>query len=133
MNADAMLYVSFYPTGGSMIPRFVGYSETDSPLNIKDCITELTFPFVTSKQGFDTGIIVSNTKDASGSCTASFSGSEGAVSSPVIAGNDHWIFLVSNYMQDYTGRLMLECDFGGIDGYAHISDVMTSNGYLLRM
>ena len=40
------------------------------------------------------------------------------MSSPVIEGNMHWIFLVSSHMQDYTGRLMVECDFGGIDGYA---------------
>ena len=103
-------------------------------LTVEDCVTMLTFPFVTSRSGYDTGIVVSNTKDASGSCTAMYSGSEDVMSSPVIEGNMHWIFLVSDHMQDYTGRLMVECDFGGIDGYAQINDHMgNANGYLPRM
>ena len=52
----------------------------------------------------------------------------------MIDGNEHWIFLVSSHMQDYTGRLMVKCDFGGIDGYAQITDSMgNANGYLPRM
>ena len=134
MNADAMVYVSFYPTGGSMIPRFVGDGEADGLLTVEDCITMLTFPFVSSASGYDTGIVVSNTADASGSCTATYSGSDDVMSSPVVEGNAHWIFLVSSHMQDYTGRLEVECDFGGIDGYAQINDHMgNANGYLPRM
>ena len=134
MNADAMVYVSFHPTGGSMIPRFVGDSEADALLAIEDCVTELTFPFVSSAGGYDTGIVVSNTKDAQGSCTASYSGSDDTADSPMIAGNEHWGFLVSSHMQDYTGRLTVKCDFGGIDGYAQINDAMgNTQGYLPRM
>ena len=134
MNADSMLGVSFYPEGGSMTPRFVGDSDPDTLVTIKDCVTSLTFPFVSSASGYDTGIVVSNTKDASGSCTATYSGSEEVMTSQVIEGNSHWIFLVSSHMQDYTGRLMVECDFGGIDGYAQINDHMgNANGYLPRM
>ena len=134
MNADAMVYVSFYPSGDSMIPRFVGDSEADALLMIEDCVTELTFPFVSSASGYNTGIVVSNTKDAQGSCTASYAGSAVTKTSPMIDGNEHWIFLVSSHMQDYTGRLMVKCDFGGIDGYAQITDAMgNANGYLPRM
>ncbi len=134
MNADAMVYVSFYPTGGSMIPRFAGDGAADALLTVEDCITMLTFPFVSSASGYDTGIVVSNTADASGSCSAMYSGSEDVMSSPVVEGNSHWIFLVSSHMQDYTGRLEVECDFGGIDGYAQINDHMgNANGYLPRM
>ena len=134
MNADAMVYVSFYSMGASSIPRFAGDAEADALLTVEDCVTELTFPFVSSASGYDTGIVVSNTKDASGSCTATYSGSEDTMSSPVIEGNSHWIFLVSTHMQDYTGRLMVKCDFGGIDGYAQINDHMgNANGYLPRM
>ena len=135
VNDDAMVYVSFYPVGGDAIPRFVGDDAPDSLLAIEDCVTMLTFPFVTTQQGFDTGIVISNTKDASGTCTASYSGSEDTVSSPMIEGNDHWVFLVSSHgMTDYSGRLMVECDFGGIDGYAHISDAEgNAQGYLPRM
>ena len=95
----------------------------------------MTLPYVTTRQSFDTGIIVSNTKEANGFCIASYSGSEDTVSSPVIEGNDHWVFLVSSHgMTDYSGRLMVTCDFGGIDGYAHISDAMgNAQGYLPRM
>ena len=125
MNADAMVYVSFYPSGGSMIPRFAGDSAGDGVLTVEDCVTMLTFQFVSSASGYDTGIVVSNTAGhASGSCTASYSGSEDTMSSPVVEGNSHWIFLVSSHMQDYTGRLEVECDFGGIDGYAQINDHM---------
>ena len=77
MNADAMVYVSFYPSGGSATPRFAGDGEADALLTIEDCVTMLTFPFVSSASGYDTGIVVSNTKDASGSCTATYSGSRG--------------------------------------------------------
>ena len=52
----------------------------------------------------------------------------------IIAGNAHWIFLVSSHgMEDYIGRLMVKCDFGGINGYAHVSDRTSSNSYLPRM
>ena len=133
MNNDAMVYVSFHPTGGSNLPRFVGDGDADMPLSITDCVTMLTFPFVSSASGYDTGIVVSNTKDASGSCTASYSGSDDMMTSPMIEGNSHWIFLVSSHMQDYSGRLTVECDFGGIDGYAQINDHMgNANGYLPR-
>ena len=134
-NADAMVSVSFHPTTGDSIPRFVAEDDDSGALlTIKDCVTSLTFPFVSSASGYDTGIVVSNTKDASGSCTATYSGSEDTMSSPVIEGNSHWIFLVSTHMQDYSGRLMVECDFGGIDGYAQINDTMgNANGYLPRM
>ena len=135
MNADAMVYVSFHPTVGGAIPRFVAEDDdAGAPLTIKDCVTELTFPFVSSASGYDTGIVVSNTADAAGTCTATYSGSEDVMTSPMIDGNSHWIFLVSSHMQDYTGRLMVECDFGGIDGYAQINDHMgNANGYLPRM
>ena len=133
MNADAMVYVSFHPVGGGTTPRFVGASDGNMPLTIEDCVTMLTFPFVSSASGYDTGIVVSNTKDGSGSCTASYSGSDDVMTSPMIEGNSHWIFLVSTHMQDYTGRLEVECDFGGIDGYAQINDHMgNANGYLPR-
>ncbi len=135
MNADAMVYVSFHPTTGGAIPRFVGEDDdAGAPLTIKDCVTNLTFPFVSSASGYDTGIVVSNTADAGGTCTASYSGSDETMTSPMIDGNSHWIFLVSTHMQDYTGRLEVECDFGGIDGYAQINDHMgNANGYLPRM
>ncbi len=135
MKDDAMVYVSFSPVGGDAMPRFVGDGEPDAILKIEDCVQKLTFPFVTTQQGFDTGIFVSNTNDASGTCTASYSGSEDTVSSPVIEGNDHWTFLVSSHgMTDYSGRLMVKCDFGGIDGFAHISDAEgNAQGYLPRM
>ena len=133
MNADAMVSVSFHPSGGTSIPRFVGDSNPDALLTIKDCVQELTFPFVSSASGYDTGIVVSNTSDAAGSCTASYSGSEDTQSSPMVEGNSHWIFLVSTHMSDYSGRLTVVCDFGGIDGYAQINDHMgNANGYLPR-
>ena len=134
MNADAMVYVSFHPSDNSSLPRFVGASAGDALLTVEDCVTKLTFPFVSSASGYDTGIVVSNTADGAGSCTASYSGSEDTEDSPMIEGNDHWIFLVSSHMADYSGRLTVTCDFGGIDGYAQINDHMgNANGYLPRM
>ena len=134
MNADAMVYVSFHPSDNSSLPRFVGDSAADALLTVEDCVTKLTFPFVSSASGYDTGIVVSNTADGAGSCTASYSGSEDTMDSPMIEGNEHWIFLVSTHMQDYSGRLTVTCDFGGIDGYAQINDDMNNtSGYLPRM
>ena len=134
MNADAMVYVSFHPSDSSSLPRFAGDSAADALLTVEDCVTKLTFPFVSSASGYDTGVVVSNTSDSEGSCTASYSGSEDTEDSPMIEGNSHWIFLVSGHMQDYSGRLTVTCDFGGIDGYAQINDHMgNANGYLPRM
>jgi len=135
MNADAMVYVSFHPVGGGMTPRFVGASDGNGVLTVEDCISMLTFPFVTSMNNFDTGVVISNTKDAPGTCTATYSGSDEMFhpAAPV-EGDSQWIFLVSTHMEDYNGRLMVECDFGGIDGFAYISDPMASQamGYLPR-
>ncbi len=134
MNADAMVHASFHPSGGSMIPRFSDDGSPAGVLMVEDCVGKLTFPFVTTLSGFDTGIVVSNTNDASGTCTASYSRQEETVTSPVIEGNSDWIFLVGAHhnISDYTGRLTVSCEFTGIDGYAHVANDETSNGYLPR-
>ena len=61
--------VSFYPVstaGGvsfddSKMPRFVESNDPVQVVQIDDCVTELLFPFVTNKAGFDTGIAITNT------------------------------------------------------------------------
>jgi hypothetical protein len=43
------------------IPRFIDGASGKTLINIDPCVTNLLFPFVTARAGFDTGIAISNT------------------------------------------------------------------------
>lgn len=45
----------------SPIPRFADMAISKNVVNIYECVTNLLFPFVTARAGFDTGIAISNT------------------------------------------------------------------------
>ena len=79
-----MIAASFHPvsdhagdtfmTGGAAVPRFMDASEAMTIVTVKDCTSQLFYPFVTSAAGYDTGIVVSNTSSEAGSCSATYSG-----------------------------------------------------------
>ena len=45
-------------------------------IEIDDCTTTLLFPFVTNQLGFDTGLVITNASEESGSCTITYSGAD---------------------------------------------------------
>lgn len=133
MNSDAMVYVGFYPSGGSMIPRFVGDSSADGLLVIEDCTSKLTFPFVTSRSGFETGIAVTNSSKENGQCTFTVVGTDTTHTEHVDAGEVAAFLFGSEIMADTSAGLKATCDFTGADGYAYFVDVNgNAQGYLAR-
>ena len=142
---SAMVYVSYNPTsnegtdtyavGGADMPRF-----TESPgntvLEIDDCTSKLFYPYVTSNSGYDTGIVVSNTSAAAGSCTATYSGAgapDDAVDVGEVMPGMQAVFLVSSHVQDFSGYLTVNCTTQEASGFAHVVDtsgLAGSQGYI---
>ena len=67
--------VSYHPVTDDLtkIPRFAS-GPTNDVITIEDCTTTLLFPFVTTQHGFDTGLVITNASEGSGSCTIGYSG-----------------------------------------------------------
>ena len=118
--------VSFDPVSTTKLPRFVGGDSMDV-VEVEDCTTSLTFPFVTNLYGYDTGIALTNTSNTEGECMVSFSG----MNAPT---DDHPVTLpagmsmtfglggemgVANNLQ---GHIMATCDFRGAEGFAFITN-----------
>ena len=125
-----------FMTGGAAVPRFMDASEAMTIVTVKDCTRELFYPFVTSSSGYDTGIVVSNTSSAAGSCSATFSGTnapEESVDLGEIMAGMQSIFLVSSHAEDFSGYLTVNCDAVGVSGFAHVVDtsgLAGSQGYI---
>ena len=124
--------VSFYPVstaGGvsfddSKMPRFVESNDPVEVVTIADCVTELLFPFVTNKAGFDTGIAITNTSSDAGSCTINYHGADApdAMETPEVAAERQTIFLVSKTALDFQGYIMANCGFRGGHGVAFLTN-----------
>ena len=67
--------VSYHPVTDDVTkrPRFAS-GPTNDVIEIEDCTTTLLFPFVTNQSGFDTGLVITNASEGSGSCTIEYSG-----------------------------------------------------------
>ena len=141
----AYVNVAFHPgsdhggdtfmVGGAAVPRFTEDGVDAHVLTINDCMTTLFYPFVTSSSGYDTGIVVSNTSDGAGSCSATFSGAEESMDIGEIMPNMQSIFLVSNHMEDFSGYLEVVCDTESASGFAHVVDssgLAGSQGYIAQ-
>ena len=141
---SAMVYVSYNPTsseggdtymvGGAAMPRF-GESPGNTVLEIDDCMTELFYPFVTSNSGYDTGIVISNTSSATGSCMATYSNSEESMDIGEVMPGMQAIFLVSSHMEDFSGYLTVNCTTQAASGFAHVVDssgLAGSQGYIAQ-
>ena len=152
---SVMVYVNFYPAsdeggdtfavGGADVPRFVDDDASDTLLSIGDCQSKLFFPFVTSSSGYDTGIVVTNTSGAKGSCMATYSGPgapEDAVDLGEIMPGRQAIFLVggggiggAHGLQDFSGYLTVNCELETSSGFAHVVDssgFAGSQGYIAQ-
>ena len=89
--------VSYHPVTDDVTkrPRFAS-GPTNDVITIEDCTTTLLFPFVTNQEGFNTGLVITNTSEGSGSCTIDYSGPDAPddmmTPEPVAGGNSGSIF-----------------------------------------
>ena len=99
-------------------------------LQIQDCDSSMTFPFVTNMYGYDTGIALTNTSDEDGTCTLSFGG---ATNNPAdmemgIAAESVVTFAVSGETPEFQGYITASCDFRDGKGFVFISNGFGSMG-----
>jgi hypothetical protein len=135
------------------VPRFADTSSAKNAVTINQCLTNLLFPFVTNQQGFNTGMVISNTsKDPlgtslqSGTCTLNYYGDTNggapppAQTSGVVPAGDYvaWDLLSGGKFgvtptPGFQGYVIAQCKFQWAHGYAFISDTglqRVANGYL---
>ena len=109
-----------------MIDRVMSAGPTNDVIEIKDCTTTLLFPFVTNKHGFDTGLVITNASEESGSCTIGYNGSDAPddMTSQPIAGEAQWVNLASAIANGFQGYITATCEFRDAYGFAFLT-----NGY----
>ena len=139
MPAEAMgtVTVSFHPVSTMMgdtlvdgaelaspLPRFVASNNTQNVLEIGLCTTTLLFPYVTNQAMFDTGLVITNASEETGSCTIGYNGANAPddLMSQPIAGGAQWIDLVSRIAQGFQGYVTATCGFRDGYGFAFLSD-----------
>ena len=129
--------VSYHPVSedASKIPRFVAGPTFNDVITIEDCTTTLLFPYVTNKQSYDTGLVITNTSEGSGSCTIEYSGPDAPddMTTPEdIAGGEQWVALLSHMAVEFQGYLTASCEFRDAYGFAFITngDNTLAQGYL---
>ena len=128
--------VSYHPVtdDAAKIPRFAS-GPTNDVIEIEDCTTTLLFPYVTTKYGYDTGLVITNTSEGSGSCTIGYSGPdapEDMMTPEDIAGGEQWIGLLSTIAPGFQGYITATCAFRNSYGFAFITDAEATlaQGYL---
>ena len=128
--------VSFHPVTDDMDerPRFAS-GPTNDVIEIEDCTTTLLFPYVTTKYGYDTGLVITNASEGSGSCTIGYSGPdapEDMMTPEDIAGGEQWIGLLSTIAPGFQGYITATCAFRNSYGFAFITDAEATlaQGYL---
>lgn len=143
LAAGGLAPISTVLTAGSAgvpIPRFPGLLAGEPMLTILPCRTNLLFPFVSNRSGFDTGIAIVNTsKDPfgtpkrGGACVVYFHGELGGepVSlrhpSPSLAGGEHFVWSVSSggavaATPGFQGYLIAQCQFQFAHGFAWVTE-----------
>lgn len=123
------------------VPRFTNTGAATAAFEILPCETRLLFPFVTSIEGWDTGIAISNTSrdpfgtdEQEGACTLYFYGvpSDSNQTTTVnIAAGQQLLMTLSggnaaqglSALPNFTGYVIARCNFQYAHGYAFISDV----------
>ena len=141
----APLSTVFNAADGEPVPRFIDTGgDPTNVITIVKCTTQILFPFVTNRAGFDTGLVVANTSEdwlgtqpQDGTCTIHYHGTtagDGASppddTSKVILAGEQLIWLLSSgnpaYEVDPTpefqGYVIVVCEFQFAHGYAFITD-----------
>ena len=116
------------------IPRYVS-GPTNDVLEIEDCTTTLLFPYVTNMYLYDTGLVITNASEGSGSCTIGYSGPDAPddmMTRMPVAGGAQWISLLSSIAPEFQGYITATCEFRNAHGFAFITDgaATLAQGYL---
>ena len=110
-------------------------------IEIEDCTTTLLFPFVTTKHGFDTGLVLTNASEGSGSCTIGYSSSDGSDAPADMmtpedlsrVGNSGSVFC-QRLPPDSRAIVTASCEFRDAHGFAFITGggppATVAQGYL---
>ena len=127
LNAGSVT-VSYHPVTDDVTkrPRFAS-GPTNDVIEIEDCTTTLLFPYVTNQQSYDTGLVITNASEGSGSCTIGYSGPDAPddmMTPEPIAGGEQWVGLLSNIANEFQGYITASCAFRDAHGFAFIT-----NGY----
>jgi len=114
------------------VPRFVDTSKAINLFVIRQCITNLLFPFVTNQAGFDTGLAIANTTTdpfgttpQTGTCALNFYGANApsALTTPAVASGTVWTTLASTSSPNFQGYVIAVCKFQYAHGFAFVSDL----------
>ena len=115
-----------FTDNNAQTPRFAATSgDPIMVLEIGDCTTTLLFPFVTNMAMFDTGLVITNTSEETGSCTITYTGSnapEESQTTQAVAGGAQWISLSSTIAPGFQGYLTAACGFRDAHGFAYLSN-----------
>jgi len=115
---------------------------------LSTCNTTVLFPFVSNQGGYDTGIAISNASTVptgstttaygtasatSGSCNAYFYGANPPSTNPysvgTITSGSSAVFDVQTVAPNFSGYVVVTCNFTGAHGYAFVSNGLgTGNG-----
>ena len=128
--------VSYHPVTDDLT-KMTRYASgpTNDVIEIEDCTTTLLFPYVTTNYDFDTGLVITNTSEGSGSCTIDYSGPDAPddMTTPEdLAGGTQWIDVLSNIAPGFQGYITASCEFRDAYGFAFITDgeLNLAQGYL---
>ena len=128
--------VSYDPVddGTGDIPRYAS-GPTNDVITIEDCTTTLLFPYVTTKSGFDTGLVITNVSEGAGSCTIDYGGPdapEDMMTPEDLAAEEQWVALLSRMAAGFQGYITASCEFRDAYGFAFITDgdLNLAQGYL---
>ena len=122
----AYVSVGYDPVGGDDddIPRYAA-GVGMHVLAVEECITSLLFPFVTNGSGYDTGIAITNTSEADGTCMVEWFGANAPADGMVeVMAESTQTFAVSVMAPAFQGYADITCDYTGGQGFAFIT-----NGY----
>ena len=128
--------VSYHPVTDD-VSKMTRYASgpTNDVIEIEDCTTTLLFPYVTTKSGFDTGLVITNASDGKGYCTIEYSGPDAPddmMTPEQVAGGAQWIDLLSMIAPGFQGYITASCEFRDAYGFAFITDAEAdlAQGYL---
>ena len=113
-------------------PRFVESGNPMTVISVSPCRTTLLFPYVTTKSGFDTGLVITNASEQDGTCAIVYSGSDAPddlTPDPVTSG-EQWVALLSGIAPGFQGYITATCEFQGGHGFAFITNSDVAQGYL---
>ena len=128
--------VSYHPVSDDLT-KMTRYASgpTNDVITIEDCTTTLLFPYVTTKYGYDTGLVITNASEGKGYCTIEYSGPDAPddmMTPEQVAGGEQWIDLLSMIAPGFQGYITATCEFRDAHGFAFITDAEAdlAQGYL---